>query len=267
MPSVFPGMDPHLESPRHWLDFHGRFITHLCEELNERLPRRYSATSEERVPLVHEEVDESVMSLRPDISIMRTATFSQRPAGGAGDAAIAVLEREPIILPHAPLPMIEEEATRYVRIVQYPDNALVAVLELLSPWNKGEGRNEYLTHRMEALRHKIHLIELDLLVAGRRLPMAAPLPRGDYYAFVTRSDHWPDCEVYAWGIREPLPVLRIPLVAPDADLLLNLQPIFTRVFDRGRCADRIDYAEPLRLPLQEADREWAKERSLAARID
>jgi Protein of unknown function (DUF4058) len=40
MPSPFPGMDPYLESPRYWQDFHGSFITYAREALQSQLPRR-----------------------------------------------------------------------------------------------------------------------------------------------------------------------------------------------------------------------------------
>ena len=104
----------------------------------------------------------------------------------------------------------------------------------------------------------MHLIELDLLVRGKRLPMRAPLPQGDYYAFVTQWRSRPDCEVYAWTVREPLPVIRIPLDAPDPDLVFDLQPFFAGVFERGFYERYLDYNEPLEAPLSEDNREWAK---------
>ena len=36
MPSPFPGMDPYLEHPRHWQDFHTEFLTTIR-------PRPYTA--------------------------------------------------------------------------------------------------------------------------------------------------------------------------------------------------------------------------------
>ena len=43
MPSPFPGMDPYLESPEIFPDFHGGFITYLREALQAILPVRYFA--------------------------------------------------------------------------------------------------------------------------------------------------------------------------------------------------------------------------------
>ena len=39
MKSPFPGMDPYLESPTHWSDFHHRFVTDLAEAINRQLPK------------------------------------------------------------------------------------------------------------------------------------------------------------------------------------------------------------------------------------
>jgi hypothetical protein len=51
MPSPFPGMDPYLESPRYWQDFHERFITIAAAGLQQQLPQRYRARISERLVL------------------------------------------------------------------------------------------------------------------------------------------------------------------------------------------------------------------------
>ena len=43
MASPFPGMDPYLEHPAFWSDFHHRFIEWWCEAIAERLPEQYEA--------------------------------------------------------------------------------------------------------------------------------------------------------------------------------------------------------------------------------
>jgi hypothetical protein len=83
-----------------------------------------------------------------------------------------------------------------------------------------------------------------LLLAGRRPPMAAPLPPGDYYAFVARAGRRPDCDVYAWSIRRALPAIPIPLRPPDPDVLLDLAAVYATAHENGRNARRLDYAAP-----------------------
>jgi hypothetical protein len=43
MPSPFPGMDPYLELPRLWLDFHNSLATEIRSILNEQLEPKYAA--------------------------------------------------------------------------------------------------------------------------------------------------------------------------------------------------------------------------------
>jgi hypothetical protein len=42
MDSFSPGMDPFLEDPTRWSDFHSRFINNWADALAEVLPERYS---------------------------------------------------------------------------------------------------------------------------------------------------------------------------------------------------------------------------------
>lgn len=70
------------------------------------------------------------------------------------------------------------------------------------------------------------------------------------------------CELYAIDLREPLPVINIPLRAGDKDVPLDLQPLIRRVYKNGRFP--IDYGEPCDPPLEGEEAAWARE-LLAAR--
>ena len=118
---------------------------------------------------------------------------------------------------------------------------------------------------IERISNVVHLIELDLLLAGPRLPMAGPLPPGDCYAFVARAGLRPNCDVYAWSIRRGLPLIPIPLRRPDPDLMLDLAAVYATAHERGRYGRRLDYAKPLGLPLADADRSWVEQRLRPAR--
>src|SRR5205085_8771496 len=132
--------------------------------------------------------------------------------------APGALALEPVTIP---LMILDETREVFIEILHRPDRSLVSVLELLSPSNKIDpGRGDYLAKRNAILRQPVHLVELDLLVGGRRLPMDRPLPAGDYYVLVARGDRRPDCDVYAWTVRQPLPTFRVPLLAPDPDILI-----------------------------------------------
>ncbi len=86
-----------------------------------------------------------------------------------------------------------------------------------------------------------------------------PMPPGDYYALVARAQRRPNCDVYAWSIRQPLPTIPIPLKVGDPDVRLNLVDSFALAYQRGRYGRTIDYSRPLDLPLDPEDRAWAEQ--------
>jgi hypothetical protein len=65
--------------------------------------------------------------------------------------------------------------------------------------------------------------------------------------------------VYSWPIRQALPIIPIPLLAPDPDVPLDLAAVFNTVYQRGQYERSIDYRAPLDLPLGASDRAWAEQ--------
>jgi hypothetical protein len=256
MASPFPGIDPYIESQGSWPDFHIRFMNYLCESIADRLPENYYAHMEERLTLVELTADD-FQSMRPDLTIVQRVP--SQPASQESGAALAL---EPVTVPVAILDEIREV---YIEIRRLRERTLVAAVELLSPGNKSEpGRGEYLAKRNALLRQPVHLVELDFLVGGRRLPMRRPLPPGDFYALVARGDRRPDCDVYAWTIHQPSPTIRLPLLAPDPEITVNLADVLANAYNKGRYDRSIDYSAPLTVPLAPEDRAWAEERARAA---
>jgi hypothetical protein len=243
-------MDPYLEGPAHWPDFHLTFINCWREALSDRLPSNYSARIGERVYLIEGGTSETRRLIWPDVAVSQGETLPL----GAGSMASAVATLEPVTIP---LVILEEAREPYIEILHRPDRTLVAILELLSPANKEEpGRTEYLLKRNALLHQSIHLVELDLLHAGRRLPLREPLPPSDYYAFISRLERRPDCQVYHWQLPRPLPGLPIPLRAPDPDVIVDLQAVFAVAYERGRYRREIDYSAPLPFQATGELRQW-----------
>ena len=241
MSCPFPGMDPFLEDPAFWPDFHTTFLLCWREALAESLPSGYEARIAEWVQVVSKR-PRRVKYMEPDLTVSR----GKRAARRREAAAVATLE--PVRVPHL-LPSSRRQG--YIQLLHRPERSVVAVLELLSPANKeNPGRQQYLHKRQELLRQPVHLVELDLLLGGQRLPMNAPLPAGDYYYLVSPVDERPGCDVYAWSVGDALPRLPVPLRVPDADLLIDLREVFATAYARGRYAGSIDYASapPVRVP-------------------
>jgi hypothetical protein len=253
MTSPFPGMDPYLEDPAFWEDFHRRFITAVADALLRDLPDGYDAHMDERVRLVEAAPDGDRTRL-PDVSVdatdapagVRTATASPATAAGTAGSVAVLMES------------IHEQRDVWIEIVHLPERSLVTAIEVLSPTNKsGDGYVEYRTKRMDFIARRANLVELDLLLGGRRLAFRQPLPPADYYAFVTRPGRLPYVDVHPWSLRDRLPAVPVPLRPPDADLTLDVAAVFAETFERGRYGRRLRYARPLPGPMSPADATWA----------
>ncbi|HVA50872.1 MAG TPA: DUF4058 family protein [Pirellulales bacterium] len=252
MRSPFPGMDPFLEQPAYWPDFHATFVNYWREAIADLLPPTYEATLGERVYPVERDPDERKLGY-PDVAVTRDdGPLPSRPHAGGPTATL-----EPATIP---LTMLEGPRETYIEILHRPEHSLATALELLSPANKElPGRVEYLAKRRALLLQKIHLVELDLLLAGRRLPFKEPLPEAHYYYFLSRGERRPDCQVYSWTLRQPLPTLPVPLRHPDPDLQIDLGAVFATVYERGKFFRRVEYQAPIPAFVGEADRHWMDE--------
>ncbi|HEX5446311.1 MAG TPA: DUF4058 family protein [Pirellulales bacterium] len=252
MRSPFPGMDPYLEDPAFWPDFHHEFISAWRSAVRRGLPPNYEARLDVQIRLVDVSAETSRL-VRPDVTVVQGGPL--RPETRTAETGTTI---SPVTLP---LPIAEEEIREaWIEILHLPEQTVVAVLELLSPRNKtGDGRPEYLAKRRAVLRQGIHLVELDLLVGGERIAPPYELPRGDYFALVARGDRQGECQVYPWTVRDRLPTIRIPLKSNDPEAVVHLQDAFEMAFERGGYDAQIDYTKPLSAPLSETDARWAAE--------
>jgi hypothetical protein len=243
-------MDPFLELPAYWSDFHSRFINAWCEAIADALPPEYEATLGERVYLVEHDPEARRLGY-PDVALTDGDRSGAAPSHTGGAATL-----EPVTIP---LTLLDGPRETYIEILHQPERRLVAALELLSPANKeNPGRIEYLAKRQALVYQDVHLIELDLLHTGRRLPLQEPLPEADYYYLLSRSDLRPDCKVYRWRLPDPLPTLPVPLRAPDPDIFINLATVFTTAYERGRFRRRLPYRGEPPAFLPEQSRQWVE---------
>lgn len=253
MPSPFPGVDLFLEDQDYWKEFHSKYISYIQEAIAERVPDAYEVRIEERLSLMYEPDPDFNRKDWRDVAVVRSAGPSRMGPEPSGTITL-----EPVTL-SLPRYRLEEVIEHRIEIRRFPDRELVTVVELLSPSNKvAPGDQLYSKKRLELIHQQVHLVELDLLLGGKRLPMEDELPKGHYYAFVSRAERRFLSDVFTWSIRDPLPTIPIPLKAPDPDVPLDLAALFATVYQRARYERSIDYQAPLSLPLSPADRAWAE---------
>ncbi|BCX02397.1 MAG: hypothetical protein KatS3mg053_0335 [Candidatus Roseilinea sp.] len=266
MPSPFPGMDPWLEDPARWPGVHQALITYLRDEMQPRLRPRYAATIGERVYIAAHH-----RSIYPDVTMVQQPfkeAVAEYVAGGppaSGDEG-DIAQPWIITLPS------EEVRVPYIEIVHPESGEGVTVIELLSPINKteGAGRDQYLEKQAEILRSQANLVEIDLLGAGLRtmptpLDAAGKPPPHRYLIGVYRATDRERIEVYPVRLDQRLPRFRVPLRAPDPDIVVDLQAPFDRCYDNGVYADLVNYMHPAPVALSDEEQAWVQAR-LAARV-
>jgi Protein of unknown function (DUF4058) len=244
MASPFPGMNPYLESPAFWSEFHNRLMVAIADDLSPQLRPRYRVAIEQRVYL--SSLDEQRLVGIPDITVTR------QPNPESAIATLALPSSQPISVL---LPLPEEVRESYLEVREVTSGQVITVIEVLSPKNKrpGEGRVAYERKRQQVLSSNTHFIEIDLLRKGTRFSLGLDLMVGQYYVLVARGDRRPQADLYSFGLTEPLPSFPLPLDGRSAEPILELQRIFSELFDRAGFDLVIDYQTALSPPLIAAD--------------
>jgi hypothetical protein len=251
-------MDPYLEHPALWTGVHAGLISAIRHQIGPKLRPRYVASVEERVM-----IDIPSQQRVPDLWIQKTQRAGDFAASTPESPSTAL--EEPLVL-EVPSDPVREY---YIEILdRYQDMKVVTVIEVLSPINKaaGPGRDEYLRKRTATLQSSTHLVEIDLLRNGIRLPefsaeQLEALGPFDYLITVNRFQPGRNqYEVIPRPLRSPLPNFGIPLVPPDPDVGLNLQDALNQVYEDGSYMLRIHYERPCSPSLDEDAQNWTNDR-------
>lgn len=219
MPSPFPGMDPYLEEEKLWPSFQHHLVMCLYQILLPGLVDRYRARVGQRNYVTEQALFTSVIR--------------------------------------------EQHQEEFLEVRQRTDGKLVTLVEVVSPTNKliPSGRQTYLGKREEAKLQGANLVEIDLVLQG--MPTLEysrdGLPEWDYAVTVTRATQPERYEIYSATLQKRLPRFRLPLAADDRDTVLDLQASFSRCYDQGAFASKIDYGKDPQLPLEDEDRKWINE--------
>jgi hypothetical protein len=92
------------------------------------------------------------------------------------------------------------------------------------------------------------------------------LPHWDYAVTVTRSTQPERYEIYTATVQKRLPRFRLPLAPDDRDTVLDLQTALERCYTEGGFAGRIDYRRDPAVPLGVEARGWLNETLVRQRL-
>jgi len=254
MSSPFPGMDPYIEDPEVWSDFHSRLPAEMSRRLNAVISPRYIARITPRVTYEMVEVTKPV-GIRPDVGVWQP----QPPTGPAAETAAVITPAPVEIAADLEMPLrlyaVEIRATETLE--------LVTAIEILSPVNKRRAHDayhDYQRKRRDLLRSAAHLMEIDLLRGGDRPPLERPVPPAPYYVTLSRANRRPKVEVWPIQLNDRLPVLPVPLREPDPDVTLDLPAVVATLYDDGGYDMLIDYSQSPPPPkLSDEEAKWVEE--------
>jgi hypothetical protein len=258
-------MDPYLEAPDIWPDFHESLATTIRELLNAVLPAPYYSRVQMRPEAGVVLEAGALHRIVPDAVVVRHA---EKPG-----TSTAVAEPRTEITPGMEV-RVRTDPFRHA-FVEIRDPArghkLVTLIEIVSPANKrpGPDRRAYEAKQEEILESDANLLEIDLLRSGRRL---LPYPdleaavhelRCDYLVLLNRSARRSgtgmDYTLYPISLRETLPCVPVPLAGSDPDVPLDLQAAADRTYRGGPYLRAIDYTREPEPPLEREDASWAGE--------
>jgi hypothetical protein len=146
-----------------------------------------------------------------------------------------------------------------VQVRDTAEHRLVTSIEVLSQANKcGDGREPYRAKRQRILLSTAHLIEIDLLRTGERVPVQRPLPDYPYFVLLSRADQRPVSDVWPIRLSDPLPTVPVPLLQGDGDVPLDLQEAFASVYDTFHYELTVDYTRPPEVQLRPDQAQWVR---------
>lgn len=253
MPSPFPGMDPYIEQPRLWMDFHARLADEISANLNAQIRPTYFArltpyTTYEAIERLHSRRQ----GIRPDVGVMREEAAPYY----AGELAVLDPPVESIAPMDDPLDILS------VEILRRGDEQLITAIEILSPVNKHPSHDafwDYRRKRRDLLRSEVHFLEIDLLRAGERTLLVPLTPDTPYCISLSRADDRRHLSVWPIPLNSRLPTIPVPLAGDDPDAVLPLSQVVASVYERGGYDAQIDYRQPVPPPpLTDDESAWVE---------
>jgi hypothetical protein len=265
MEPIFPGMDPYLEAPEIWPDFHDAFLSYVREALQPVLPDASFAQLRSR-----EEVGIGGHEGQAAVVYSDVAVKDRQQPSRAGGASSSVALEAATVPEQLVVPGLERLEVNFVEIRETgAGGRLVTLIEMLSPSNKlrGPDREAFEKKLAETLASDTHWVEIALLRRGDRLgchPRVGDFCKAKGYDYAVVVSHASQrrprlrLDVYGFTVRQRLPKIKVPLREPDPPVVLDLGHVFRRAYETGPYPKVIRYSEPPRPGLDDRDAAWAQ---------
>jgi len=264
-------MDPFIEINPRWEGFHAWYVRELARQSLPKAQALDCWIDVERTVYQRLPSGEVMIVGEPDDVV--GAAFvspawqdSRRPRGG-----VALLEPKAVhevVLDPDTLERVKQDHLVVRELGQF--QRVLAVVEVLSPANKtGSYVPRYREKRRRYLESRAHFMEIDLLRGGENpaRDLFPELSEAAYFIFVARKTGLGrNEEGHPLALREPLPVIGLPLGPPRPDLPLDLADAFRSAYELSIRPGSIRYRQetPPPPPLSEDDGKWVQETVRAA---
>jgi hypothetical protein len=250
MDNPFPGMNPFLEQPELWTQVHNRLIIAIADDITPQVAPHYLVTIEERV--YQSTIDALIVGVA-DVALSRRPNLNSQPLSSTATA-------NRVVPAPVRVPVPEEVTERFLEVRSTKTGEVVCVVEVLSPKNKRskDGRAAYENKRQKILGSNTSLVEIDLLRVGEAMPLLGAI-NSTYRILVSQASRRPEAELYAFGLRDPLPDFPVPLRDNEPEAIVHLQQLLNEIYQRARFDLAIDYSQPLKPAVSDEDVFWMRE--------
>jgi hypothetical protein len=218
-------MDPYLEAPDIWPDFHERLASVMSEMLNAQLPEPYYSRLQMRP-----EMGEIFIEVRVRTDPLHHQFVEIRDAA-RNHKLITLIE---IVSPSNKRPGPDRRAYESKQRDVLDSDANLIEIDLL----RG-GRRLLPYPDLEGAVHQLACHYLILL-----------------YRYQQRLGNWMDYTLFPMNLRDTLPCLPVPLTGDDPDIPLDLQIAMQEIYQRALYSRMIDYTLPPDPPLADEDMVW-----------
>jgi hypothetical protein len=236
MKSPFPGMNPWLEGYL-WPDVHSRLAQVISELLAPQIAPKYVARLA-LATIMDGDPDSEIGITYPDVEVLDRLSTANEPAMTYGGKTLSMTEPT-IVMPFTlPIPV----KFPIVEVRDAANNKLITAIEILSPVNKRNPNLIDYRKKIDDLHKRgVHIIEIDLLRRGTR-PFSTKKAVSHYQMMLLRAQS-NNALVWSVNIQDKLPVLPVPLRAPDLDVFLDLGNAMDIIFERSLYYLSINYAK------------------------